>query len=196
MVEGEKPPKDKGTKGGSSTENYKVWSAVVQLALHTRNKSGFSLVVRLMQFLMGLDDVFHSVRSIILIIEPIPDVKFAFTTLSRDESYKNGHSSSKSVKSRPSAFVARPSNGASQHITFCFTFLYDIINVTYLNLTIAHPNGTVEQVKEIRNYKLGNNLIVKDVLVVPGYHVSLLSVHKLSKDNKAVVSFTDSICKI
>ncbi|GJS05030.1 hypothetical protein Tco_0321538, partial [Tanacetum coccineum] len=59
--------------------------------------------------------------------------------------------------------------GASQHITFCATFLYDIINVTHLNLTVALPNETVEQVKQFRNYKIRNNLIVKDVLVVPGY---------------------------
>ncbi|GJS05300.1 hypothetical protein Tco_0321808 [Tanacetum coccineum] len=63
-------------------------------------------------FLMGLDDVFHSVRSIILIIEPIPDVKFAFTTFSRDESHRNSHSSSKNVKAGPSAFAARPNNSS------------------------------------------------------------------------------------
>ncbi|GJW11708.1 hypothetical protein Tco_1577535 [Tanacetum coccineum] len=59
--------------------------------------------------------------------------------------------------------------GASQNITYCATFLYDIIDVTHLNLIVAHPNGTVEQVKQIGNFKLGNNLIVKDVLVVLGY---------------------------
>ncbi|GKE96694.1 hypothetical protein Tco_1581549 [Tanacetum coccineum] len=86
--------------------------------------------------------------------------------------------------------------GASQHITYCATFLHDIIDVTHLNLIVAHSNGTIEQVKQVRNFKLGNNLILKDVLVVPGYNVSLLSVHKLSKDKKVVVSFTDSMCKI
>ncbi|GJW72923.1 ribonuclease H-like domain-containing protein, partial [Tanacetum coccineum] len=86
--------------------------------------------------------------------------------------------------------------GASQNITYCATFLYDIIDVTHLNLIVAHPNGTVEQVKQIGNFKLGNNLIVKDVLVVLGYKVSLLFVHKLSKDNKVVVSFIESMCKI
>ncbi|GKC57289.1 ribonuclease H-like domain-containing protein, partial [Tanacetum coccineum] len=77
------------------TENYKVWSAAVKLALHTRNKLGFitgkcvsgdnngpsqeqwdrcNVVVLswLMQFLMGLVDVFGSVRSIILTSDPIP----------------------------------------------------------------------------------------------------------------------------
>ncbi|GJU76366.1 ribonuclease H-like domain-containing protein [Tanacetum coccineum] len=59
--------------------------------------------------------------------------------------------------------------GASQHITYCATFLYDIIDVIHLNLIVAHPYGTVEQVKQIGNFKLGNNLIVKDVFVVLGY---------------------------
>nr|GEU80912.1 putative Gag-polypeptide of LTR copia-type [Tanacetum cinerariifolium] len=36
MVEGDKPSKDK-----DRTENYKVWVAAIQLALHTRNKLGF-----------------------------------------------------------------------------------------------------------------------------------------------------------
>ncbi|GKF44888.1 hypothetical protein Tco_0131440 [Tanacetum coccineum] len=45
-----------------------------------------SQLLRLMQFLMGLDDVFRSVRSLILTTEPLPDVKSTFATLCRDES--------------------------------------------------------------------------------------------------------------
>ncbi|GJQ91995.1 ribonuclease H-like domain-containing protein [Tanacetum coccineum] len=72
----------------------------------------------------------------------------------------------------------------------------DIMDVTGLNLTVSYPNGTVEHVKQIRSYKLGNNLIIKDVLVVPEYHISFLFVHKLSRDNKVIVSFNGSKCKI
>ncbi|GJV91218.1 retrovirus-related pol polyprotein from transposon TNT 1-94 [Tanacetum coccineum] len=114
MVEGEKPPID----NGKGIKNYKVWSAGVQLALHTRNKGGFindslklkehAQLLKLMQFLMGHNDVFNSVRSIILATEPIHDVKSAFATLSRDESHRNSHSSSKIVKVGPSAFATRP----------------------------------------------------------------------------------------
>ncbi|GJX66127.1 hypothetical protein Tco_0300470 [Tanacetum coccineum] len=142
-------------EGVGCTENYKVWFAAVQLALHTRNKSGFisgkcvrdknegplqeqwdrqfdSLVdlpaytcegstklkeharlLMLMQFLMGLDDVFNFVRSIILTIELIPDVKFAFATLFRDDSHRNSQSSSKSMKDWPSAFAGRPNSSNS-----------------------------------------------------------------------------------
>nr|GEX36672.1 ribonuclease H-like domain-containing protein [Tanacetum cinerariifolium] len=74
--------------------------------------------------------------------------------------------------------------GASQHITYCATFLHDIIDVTRLNLIVAHPNRTVKQVKQVGNFKFGNNLIVKDVLVVPGYNASLLSVHN-SESNES-----------
>ncbi|GKE06899.1 hypothetical protein Tco_1398917, partial [Tanacetum coccineum] len=61
-------------------------------------------------FLIGLDDVFNSVRSIILTTKPKPDVESAFATLSRDESHMNSHSSSKNVKVGPYAFATRPSN--------------------------------------------------------------------------------------
>lgn len=64
-----------------------------------------------MQFLMGLDEVYTSIRSIILTTDPIPDVKGAFATLSRDESNisTSSHSTSKSDNT---AFVsnANPRN--------------------------------------------------------------------------------------
>ncbi|GJZ58570.1 hypothetical protein Tco_0614064 [Tanacetum coccineum] len=62
---------------------------------------------RLMHFLMGLDDVFGFVRSLILTTKPLPDMKSAFSTLSRDGSYRNSHVPSKAVKSGPVAFAAR-----------------------------------------------------------------------------------------
>ncbi|GKD47042.1 ribonuclease H-like domain-containing protein [Tanacetum coccineum] len=171
MVDGDKP-KDKGIDGGSSdvklniydplylypqdigsqlitfklegTENYKVWSAAVELALHTRNKIGFingkcvrdvnkgplqdqwdKCNVVVLSWLLGSvsqdvcdaalkikdhGQLLSSVRSLILTTEPLPDVKSAFATLSRDESHRNSHSSSKTTKAEPTAFAARPSN--------------------------------------------------------------------------------------
>ncbi|GJU59151.1 ribonuclease H-like domain-containing protein [Tanacetum coccineum] len=41
-------------------------------------------LLKLMQFLMGLDEIYAPIRSIILTTDPIPDVKGAFATLSRD----------------------------------------------------------------------------------------------------------------
>nr|GEV25611.1 ribonuclease H-like domain-containing protein [Tanacetum cinerariifolium] len=250
------------------TENYKVWVVVVQLALHTRNKSGFitgtcvrspdnaqlqdhapkvkkyAQVFRLMQFLMGLDDVFGSIRSIILTTKPLPDIKSAFVILSKDESYRNSHVASKTVKFGPNAFAARTGNnnwnsnrnnnnnsnnyGNNNNRRFgrvlnlvckhcnmtghtanrCFelvgyppgfkrnnvgqnnsnnvfnsdnkidrskssphTLTYDQYLMTLLsdacNASKSHASVAV---KQIESYKLGNDLIIKDVLVVLGYH--------------------------
>ncbi|GKD59130.1 hypothetical protein Tco_1296639, partial [Tanacetum coccineum] len=64
-----------------------------------------SQLLWLMQFLMRLDDMLSSVRSLILTTEPLPDVKYAFATLSKDESYMNSNVTSKSSKSGPTAFA-------------------------------------------------------------------------------------------
>ncbi|GKB66235.1 putative RNA-directed DNA polymerase, partial [Tanacetum coccineum] len=113
----------------TGNDNYKIRTAAVHLALHAKNKSYNSLwrqfdslvdlpsctcdgatkskehkdLMRLMQFLMGLDDTYNVVRSQILTTGP--DLTSAFATLSRVESHKNilVHTSSTSPSS--SAFV-------------------------------------------------------------------------------------------
>ncbi|GJW47000.1 putative RNA-directed DNA polymerase [Tanacetum coccineum] len=59
-----------------------------------------------------------------------------------------------------------------------------------------HPNGTLTKVKYVGNLKLSENVILFDVLVVPEYCVSLLSVNKLFKDNRMFVGFTETKCFI
>ncbi|GJX79208.1 ribonuclease H-like domain-containing protein [Tanacetum coccineum] len=46
-------------------------------------------LLKLMQFLMGIDEVYAPIKSIILTADLIPNVKGDFTTLSRDESIKH-----------------------------------------------------------------------------------------------------------
>ncbi|GJU90676.1 ribonuclease H-like domain-containing protein [Tanacetum coccineum] len=299
MVDGGVDPKKKGKEGGSSklnldiydplylhpqeigsqlitfklegTENYEVWSAAVQLALHTRNKIGFingkcireenvgplqdqwdrqfdalidlpdctcaaaqkvkdhSQILRLMQFLMGLNDVYSSVRSLILTTEPLPDLRSAFATLSRDESHRNSGSSSllrldllpllldlvmgiigilikladqsKSVPNiltndqyqRLMALLSDTGNTSKTHASIA-DFLYDIIDLTGLNLTVSHPNRTVEHVKCIGSYKLANDLIIKDVLVVLGYHDLTQSYLIGTGSEKGGLYFLDEVC--
>ncbi|GKD34451.1 hypothetical protein Tco_1249960 [Tanacetum coccineum] len=193
------------------------------------------------------------------------DVKSTFATLSRDESHRNHHVASKTVKSWPIAFAARPSNNnwnsnrnnknitssgnnnnrrfgrvsnlvckhfnmtghtidrtdhsksthhtltsdqyqmtllsdtgnaSKSHASVAADLLFDLMDATHLNLTVSHHNGIMAHVKQVGSYKLANDLIIKDVPVVPDYHVSLVSVHKLSRDNKVIVSFNDSKCKL
>nr|GEW27153.1 ribonuclease H-like domain-containing protein [Tanacetum cinerariifolium] len=70
-----------------------------------------SQLIRLMQFLMSLDDVYSSVRSSILITDHISDVKSAFATLSKDESHRN--SNMQTSKSSSTAFVAKSNSDCS-----------------------------------------------------------------------------------
>nr|GEW72590.1 ribonuclease H-like domain-containing protein [Tanacetum cinerariifolium] len=176
----------------------------------------------LMQFLMGLDDVFNSVRSIILTTELIPDVKSAFATLSKDELHRISHSSSKNVKARTFAFgvVYKHYNMIGHTIDRCFKLVgyppgfkkgngnqNSYNNVSVVDNKSDHSKGSLHTLTSDQYQRLMNflsdtcnastsHVSIVDVLVVPGYKVSLLSVHKLSKDNKVVVSFTDSMCKI
>ena len=60
-----------------------------------------------MQFLMGLDDTFSSIRSNILMHEPLPSVKTAFAIRSREESYKNASTASNPNRNPNSAFFGK-----------------------------------------------------------------------------------------
>ncbi|GJW52438.1 ribonuclease H-like domain-containing protein [Tanacetum coccineum] len=64
-------------------------------------------------------------------------------------------------------------SGATQHMIFSTEHLYDVIDASHLKIIVSHPNGTVELVKHVVNYKISDKIILKDVLVVPGYKDSL-----------------------
>ncbi|GJY01521.1 hypothetical protein Tco_0359673 [Tanacetum coccineum] len=247
MVDWDKPPggdsKKKGIEGGSSELKLDIYDPLylhpqdIDLPACTCDESTklkeHAQLLRLMQFLMGLDDMFSLVRSIILTTDPIPDVKSAFTTIGNNNNagsssgnnnnkrfgmvsnlvckhcnmtshtidrcfelvgyppgFKRNNNNQNSsnnvsnsdvksdhVKNASHALISDQYqrlmallSGVSQHITFSTTILHDIIDVSHLNITVAHHNGIVEHVKHIGNYNLGNSLIAKDVLVVPGYH--------------------------
>ncbi|XP_071687077.1 uncharacterized protein [Rutidosis leptorrhynchoides] len=87
-------------------------------------------------------------------------------------------------------------SGASQHMTGFDILLENIVDVSDLKLTVGHPNGTQAKVVKIGDLKLTNDLVLFDVLVIPEYCVSLMSVHKLSRDSGLTVSFNDSKCYI
>ncbi|GJT72283.1 ribonuclease H-like domain-containing protein [Tanacetum coccineum] len=85
---------------------------------------------------------------------------------------------------------------ANQHMTISAKFLVNIVDISNLGLTVGHPNGTQALIIKIRDLKLNDNITLYDVLVVPEYTVSLLSGHKLSRDNKLFVGFDDNHCYI
>lgn len=69
-------------------------------------------------------------------------------------------------------------SGASQHMTGSIKNMENLFDVSQLQMTVGHPNGTLANITKIGDLKLTNNIILKNVLVVPGYCVNLLSIHK------------------
>lgn len=68
-------------------------------------------------------------------------------------------------------------SGANQHMIIDETNLINQIDVTDLNLTVGHPNGTKAQIKKIGDLKFTKNIILKDVMIIPDYCVNLISVN-------------------
>ncbi|GJR68222.1 hypothetical protein Tco_0014287 [Tanacetum coccineum] len=213
--------------------------------------------MKLMQFLMGLDECYQPVRSALLTRDPLPDVKDAYNTVSREESYrgipkssgvsetkmnatsfaahcnrcyeligfppgfkkfasnannvKHSFNANVDVKNdkqhfgslSPSGFTPQQMQklltlindsgsgnfhanmaGANQHPTVSTVGMFSVVDVSSLNITVGHPNGTLTTISHIGNLKLTNNVVLYDVIVVPGYCVSLLSMNKLIRDSK------------
>nr|GEX46943.1 ribonuclease H-like domain-containing protein [Tanacetum cinerariifolium] len=72
-------------------------------------------LMKLMRFLMGLDDTYMQIRSSILYIETLPDVRSAYAIISNEESHRvaSGSISKTSQRSQTSAFTANVSNRLS-----------------------------------------------------------------------------------
>ncbi|GJX13429.1 ribonuclease H-like domain-containing protein [Tanacetum coccineum] len=142
--------------------------------------SDHAKLLKLMQFLMRLDDIYQPIRSSILTREILPEVMKLISLLNEKSC------------STTQANMA----GANQHITNSTKNMFDIVDVSELKLTIGHPNGTLAQITHVVSLKLNNDVVLFDVLIVPEYCLSLLSVHKLIKDSKLSVSFDESKCHI
>ncbi|KAJ0484659.1 putative transcription factor interactor and regulator CCHC(Zn) family [Helianthus annuus] len=111
------------TQSGSSVSEYyhklntmwKQFDAVLQLPTCScqaaKDFNDFSTLIKLMQFLMGLDDVYHPVRTNLLTREPLPSVKVAFSIVSREESHRNSSSGS---KTQSVSFVSRTTQSFDQ----------------------------------------------------------------------------------
>nr|GFB24105.1 ribonuclease H-like domain-containing protein [Tanacetum cinerariifolium] len=70
----------------------------------------------------------------------------------------------------------------------------NVLNISHLKIKVGHPNETKAFISKIGNLKLSNGLVLYDVLVLPKYRVTLISIHKLSKENKIIVAFDESRC--
>ncbi|GKE69028.1 hypothetical protein Tco_1527100, partial [Tanacetum coccineum] len=87
-------------------------------------------------------------------------------------------------------------SGANQHITYTDKFLVNVINISHLKIKVSHPNGTKAFINNIENMHLTDYLTLFEVLVVPEYHVSLMSAHKVARDSMLIIAFDVVNCYI
>ncbi|KAJ0495203.1 putative RNA-directed DNA polymerase [Helianthus annuus] len=111
------------TQNGSSVSEYyhklntmwKQFDVVLQLPTCScqaaKDYNDFSTLIKLMQFLMGLDDIYQPVRTNLLTREPLPSVKVAFSIVSREESHRNTSAGS---KGQNVAFVSKTNQTVEQ----------------------------------------------------------------------------------
>ncbi|KAJ0683143.1 hypothetical protein HanPI659440_Chr16g0655141 [Helianthus annuus] len=94
---------------------WKQFDVVLQLPTCScqaaKDYNDFSTLIKLMQFLMGLDDVYQPVRTNLLTREPLPSVKVAFSVVSREESHRNA---STGLKNQNMSFVSKVNKSLEQ----------------------------------------------------------------------------------
>ncbi|XP_022023668.1 uncharacterized protein LOC110923922 [Helianthus annuus] len=78
---------------------WKQFDAMLQLPSCTCNASTkfneFNQLIKLMQFLMSLYDIYQPVRTNLLTRDPLPTIKTAFSVISREESHRGSNNGSK-----------------------------------------------------------------------------------------------------
>ncbi|XP_071704892.1 uncharacterized protein [Rutidosis leptorrhynchoides] len=67
---------------------WKQFDAMVEIPNNSDELKAHHVMIKLMQFLMGLDDSYYSLRSAILTTESLPSIKTAYSILSREESHR------------------------------------------------------------------------------------------------------------
>ena len=70
-------------------------------------------MLKLMQFLMRLDNSYKQIRSILLTSDPLPTIKNAYVILSREESHKT---SSNSMTNKSQAYAFNSKTASNPHV--------------------------------------------------------------------------------
>ncbi|GJS70233.1 hypothetical protein Tco_0703074 [Tanacetum coccineum] len=92
------------------------------------------------------------------------------------------------------ADFGKKKSGANQDMTYTDKELDNVLDISHLKIKVGHPNRIEAFISKIGNLKLSNGLILYDVMVIPEYCVTLISVHKLDKENKVIVAFDENRC--
>nr|GEU89238.1 retrotransposable element Tf2 [Tanacetum cinerariifolium] len=79
-------------------------------------------------------------------------------------------------------------------MTYTDEELDNVIDISHLRIKVGHPNGIEAYISKIRNRRLSNGLTLYDVMAIPEYCVTSISVHKLAKENKVIFAFDENRC--
>nr|GEV12406.1 hypothetical protein [Tanacetum cinerariifolium] len=175
-----------------------------ELGLHNQ-------LIKLMQFLMSLEDCYQSIRSTLLTRDPLPKVKDDYTNVSREESHKGIPDPSSVTESKINATcfaakrinVNKRNNFSNNNNNNGKNSFNDNNIVLYLNLSCKNCRmigHTIKRCYELIGYPHGFKKVANPIKqsgfkqnfnanIVPGYCVSLLSMNKLIKDSKLFVGF-------
>ncbi|GJS54029.1 ribonuclease H-like domain-containing protein [Tanacetum coccineum] len=99
-------------------------------------------LIKLMQFLMGLDDVYFPIRSNILTRDPLPSVKSAFAIIFGEESHRGVVSNNTPSKPHVTAFVSK-----------------DVLNLLGIHQITKKPNGQASKGLSQNKFASKNNAV-------------------------------------
>ncbi|GJR63826.1 ribonuclease H-like domain-containing protein [Tanacetum coccineum] len=168
-------------------------------------------LMKLMQFLMGLDDCYMQIKSNILSRDELSYVRCVYAIISSEKSHRvvSSFGVGTSQRSQSSVFssnvgnrsnaqrpqtsinnfrpsnVTRPMNSGNRRpnggsLLVCENYGFNGIKVSY-------PNGTEALITKVGNLNLTKFLTLYDVLVVPEYSVTLVSVYKVARNSRQVI---------
>ncbi|GKA91649.1 ribonuclease H-like domain-containing protein [Tanacetum coccineum] len=196
------------------TENYQVWSCVMLLSLEGKNKTGFidgsckrsNTNEESHRVASGSIDGPSNRNQAYVFVSNVPN-KNNFQR--SNQNFNNGPrpNNLKNIRQGGGFTLVYENCGfnghsidrfhlleANQHMTYTDKELDNMLDISHLKIKVGHPNGTEAFISKIRNLKLSNGLILYDVLVIPKYCVTLISVNKLVKENNIIVAFDKSRC--
>ncbi|GJR53325.1 ribonuclease H-like domain-containing protein [Tanacetum coccineum] len=142
--------------------------------------------MKLMQFLMGLDDCYMQIRSNILSRDSLPDVRSAYAIISSEESHRvvSNHASSSNSGQRPqsSVFNSNVGNRNSNQRPQSSWYLLDLLCTIFNNSKIFNQNF---------NKFFCNNNRLHDALVADGLIVDSGANQHLTYDDRFLVNIID-----